>query len=138
MFAQSIRLAKSSRPTTPALLQDALDIFHSQICSLAFLLHSISTSVVETIQTDAHDLLLFLTYLSLSHGSRLSRRIPLPLASGYLLVVSISDTLAPIPNDILFHILYDWFALAPCLQYTNSGYGEFIPDHRSGHSSHLK
>jgi hypothetical protein len=72
---------------------------------------------------------------SLSHGSRLSRRISLPLASGYLLAVSISDTLVPIPNDILFHILYDSFALAPRLQYTNSGNYEFIPDHRSGHSS---
>jgi hypothetical protein len=44
----------------------------------------------------------------------------------------------PIPNDILFRILYDWFALAPYLQYTNSSLGKFIPDLWSGHSSHLK
>ena len=139
MFAQSIRLAKSVRPITPVSLRDALEILRLLICFLASLPLLISTSAVEKTQTDAHGLLLFLMYLSLSHGSRLSRRITLPLASGYLHAVPISDTLAPIPYDILFHILYDWFALFPFYQYTNSiSPAEFIPDHRSGHPSLLK
>ena len=138
MFSQSIRLAKSVHPTTPASLPDALGIFRSRLCSLASLPRSISTSAVEMIRINAHDLLLLLAYLSLYHGSPLSRRTTPPLVSVYLLAVSISDTLAPIPNDILSHILYDWFVLAPYHQYTNSGYSEFIPGHRPGHSSHLK
>jgi hypothetical protein len=45
----------------------------------------------------------------------------------------------PIPNDIWSRIRYDWSALVPFHQYTNSSSSaEFIVDHRSGHSSRLK
>ena len=110
MFAQSIRLAKIAHPITPVSLQDALEILDLLRCSLASRLHLISTSAVEMTQTDAHDLLRFLAYLSRSHDSLLSRGIVLPLSFGCLPLVSTFDTLAPIPNGISFHILYDWSA----------------------------
>jgi hypothetical protein len=139
MFVQSIRLAKSVRPITPVSLRDALEILRLLIYFLSSLLRSISTSVVEMIQTSAHGLRQFLAYLSRFHDSLLSHRIALLLSYVHHLVISISDILAPIPNDILSHILYDWFALAPFHQYTNSiSPGEFISDHRSGHSSQFQ
>ncbi len=136
MSLRSILLAKSAHPITLVSLRDALEILHSLLCFLASLLRLISTFAVEMTRTSAHDLRLFLAHLSQFHDSLLSRRIALPLSRGHHHAISISDTLAPIPNDILSHILYDWFALAPSHQYTNSiSLGEFISDHRSGHSS---
>ena len=139
MFSQNILLAKSVLPTILASLRDTLEILRSLLCFLASPLHLISTSVVETIQTSAHDLWRFLAYLSLYHDFLLSRRTSLPLSFGYLPVVSISDILVPTPNHIWSHILYDLFSLVPSHQYTNSiSAGEFIPDHRSGHSSQFQ
>ena len=139
MFAQNILFAKSAHPITLSSPRDVLEILRSLIYFSTSLPLWISTSAAEKTQTDAHDLLPLPTCLSLYHGSLLSHETTLPLAFEYHHVVSISDTLVTILNDILSHILYDWFALVPYFQYTNSSsIGEFIPDHRSAHSSLLK
>ena len=136
MSVQSIQLAKSAHPITLVSLRDVLERLHSLWYFSTFLLHWISTFGVEMIRTNAHDLWRPPAYLSQFHDSRLSRRIILLLSCGHLLARAISDTLVPIPNDISFRILYDWFALVPFHQYTNSlSSGEFISDHRSEHSS---
>ena len=118
--AQSIQLAKNALPTTLASLQHALEISHLLLCSLASLPRLILTSSVEMIQTSAHDLPRFLTYRSLFLDSLLSRRIAPQLSCAHHHARPISDTLVPIPNDILSRILYGWFALAPSFQYSNS------------------
>jgi hypothetical protein len=106
------------------------------LCSLASLLRLISTFSVEMIQTSARDLRLFLTHQSLFHDSMQSRGTAHPLSYAHHLARSIYVTLVPIPNDISSHIPYDWFAFSSIASvYQSSSSCEFIPDHRSGHSS---